>query len=362
MEWYQHYKNKRVLVTGHTGFKGSWLALWLLELGAHVSGVALPPLSEADNFVVTGLESKLDHHILDIRDYEKLKALFDRVRPEIVFHLAAQPLVRESYNDPKATFDINIGGTVNVLECCRQTDSVRSIINVTSDKCYENSEWVWGYRENDRVGGHDPYSSSKGCSELVSDAFRRSFFSQDLSCKALATVRAGNVIGGGDWQKDRIIPDCLRAIMANQPITVRNPLAVRPWQHVLEPLSGYLLLAEKLCTDPEKFSGAWNFGPPAESILPVKEIVSKLTQRFERADWLDVHDASQPHEARLLALDISKARHGLRWLPTMNIDQALDFIVQWQNAYLNKQDMLNLCLTQIRTFSRIARQAYEDIT
>ena len=353
MELHQFYKNKRVLVTGHTGFKGSWLALWLLHLRAHVSGVALPPFSESDNFLVTGIESELDHHIADIRDYEKLKALFDRIRPEIVFHLAAQPLVRESYKDPKTTFDINIGGTVNVLECCRKTDSVRSIVNITSDKCYDNREWVWGYREGDRMGGYDPYSSSKGCSELVSDAFRSSFFDQAFSHKALATARAGNVIGGGDWQKDRIIPDCLKAIMANEPIPVRNPLAVRPWQHVLEPLSGYLLLAAKLWQDPEKFSGAWNFGPPAESIVTVREIVSKLTERFEGAEWLDVHNATQPHEAKLLALDISKARHILGWQPAMNIDQAIDCIVEWQHAFLNKRNMFNLCQTQIRMYQEL---------
>jgi CDP-glucose 4,6-dehydratase len=288
------FKNKTVLVTGHTGFKGSWLCIWLKELGANVVGYALEPYTERDNFVVSGLKDKVTHIIGDIRDYQNLTKVFKKYQPEFVFHLAAQPIVRESYTNPKDTYDINVGGTVNVLECCRLTDSVRVIINVTSDKCYENKEWVWGYRENDPMGGYDPYSSSKGCSELVTAAYRQSFFNPSLPdpltfspshlltflipkpSVALSSARAGNVIGGGDWQKDRIVPDCIRALESNKPIEIRNPNATRPWQHVLEPLNGYLLLASRMYEEPQKFCGAWNFGPDYDSIIPVGKVADKV--------------------------------------------------------------------------------------
>lgn len=279
------YKNKRVLITGHTGFKGSWLAIWLKELGADVVGYSLDPPSEPNNFEATRLREKITHIHGDIRDLDRLMETFKKYQPEFVFHLAAQPLVRLSYNEPKMTFDTNIGGTVNVFEAVRKTPSVKVLVNITSDKCYENKEWVWGYRENDPMGGHDPYSASKGCAELVFSAYLKSFFSQNAaqksgdmtqlreqlgSCPQISTsgprlgaasARAGNVIGGGDWGTDRLVPDCIRALSRHQPIGIRSPKAVRPWQHVLEPLGGYLLLGAALWQDPQKYSGAWNFGP-----------------------------------------------------------------------------------------------------
>ena len=257
------YADRRVLVTGHTGFKGSWLALWLHELGANVTGLSLPPNTKPSHFELIGLKELLLHIEGDIRDLKIVKRAFDAANPQIVFHLAAQPLVRDSCDNPKGTFDTNIGGTVNILEAIRQCPSVKAVVVITSDKCYENKEWVWGYRENDALGGHDPYSASKGATEIVCSAYHRSFFDKNGCGPHLgfATARAGNVIGGGDWANDRIIPDCIRALSQGEPISIRNPNATRPWQHVLDPLSGYLLLAKRLLDDPDHFCGAWNFGP-----------------------------------------------------------------------------------------------------
>ena len=272
------FKNRKVLITGHTGFKGSWLAIWLKELGAEVSGYAIAPPSDPSNFEAAKLQDKMIHIHGDIRDLDHLLETFKKCQPEFIFHLAAQPLVRLSYKEPKITFDTNVGGTVNVLEAARLTSSVKVLINITSDKCYENREWVWGYRENDPMGGHDPYSASKGCSELVFSAYLRSFFSQNTPGRGIigaASVRAGNVVGGGDWGKDRLIPDCIRALSARQSIGIRNPLAIRPWQHVLEPLSGYLWLGALLSHDPQKYSGAWNFGPEDRSHLTVAEVADR---------------------------------------------------------------------------------------
>ena len=363
------YAGKRVLVTGHTGFKGSWLCIWLKELGANIVGYALEPYTERDNFTVSGLKNKIIHITGDVRDYQKLSKVFEEYQPGFVFHLAAQPIVRESYINPKETYDINIGGTVNVLECCRITDSVRVIINVTSDKCYENKEWVWGYRESDPMGGYDPYSSSKGCSELITTAYRRSFFrpshpeplnfstSQPLNSLipepsvALSSVRAGNVIGGGDWQKDRIIPDCIRALENNKPIKIRSPRAKRPWQHVLEPLSGYLLLASKMYEEPQKFCGAWNFGPNQDSVITVGEIADIIVEKWESGSWIDKSDKKEPHEANLLSLDISKAKSYLRWWPVWDIETTIEKTVEWYKQYQRKNSY-EICKSQIEAYEK----------
>ncbi len=348
------FRGKRVLVTGHTGFKGSWLCIWLNELGANIVGYALEPYTERDNFVVSGLKDKIYHVIGDVRDYKKLTKVFEKYQPEFVFHLAAQPIVRESYIKPKDTYDINIGGTVNVLECCRLIDSVRVIINVTSDKCYENREWVWGYRENDPVGGHDPYSSSKGCSELITTAYRNSFFNPndfEKHKKALSSVRAGNVIGGGDWQKDRIIPDCIRALENNQPIEIRNPSATRPWQHVLDPLSGYLLLASKMYREPHKYCGAWNFGPVQNSIFTVGEITNMIVAKWEDGNWVDKSNKNETHEANLLSLDISKAKSYLRWTPNWDIKVTIEKTVEWYKKY-KRENAYKICMSQIVEYIR----------
>ncbi|MCK4448651.1 MAG: CDP-glucose 4,6-dehydratase [Candidatus Marinimicrobia bacterium] len=346
------YRNKTVLITGHTGFKGSWLSIWLKELGANVVGYALEPYTNRDNFVVTGLENKITHIIGDVRNYKKLKEVFLKCKPEFIFHLAAQPIVRESYLNPKETYDVNVGGTVNVFECCRLTNYVKVIINVTSDKCYENKEWIWGYRENDPMGGYDPYSSSKGCSELITAAYLKSFFNPknyNEHGKSISSVRAGNVIGGGDWQKDRLIPDCIRTLENNEVIKLRNPYSTRPWQHVLEPLSGYLLLASKMYQEPGKFYGAWNFGPNYDSIISVREIVCMLVEKWGNGKWLDISDESEPHEANLLSLDVSKARNILNWQPEWNIQKCIDKTVEWYKNYNNK-NVYEICLNQIDTF------------
>nr|WP_234983966.1 CDP-glucose 4,6-dehydratase [Selenihalanaerobacter shriftii] len=326
------FKDKNVLVTGHTGFKGSWLTTWLNELEANVIGYALDPYREKDNFVVTNLSSKITDIRGDVRDFDKLLSVFEEYKPEIVFHLAAQPLVRLSYEEPRETYETNVMGTVNLLETCKQVDSVRVVVNVTSDKCYENKEMIWGYRENDSMGGYDPYSSSKGCAELVTSAYRRSFFNpQDLDEHgvALASVRAGNVIGGGDWAKDRLMTDCITALQAGKKIKIRSPQAIRPWQHVLEPLSGYLLLASKLYKEPKKYIGGWNFGPEESSIVNVGELVEKLIDCWGSGKWLDTSSNDEPHEAKLLKLDISKARYYLNWSPRLDIDKTIKLVVDW---------------------------------
>jgi len=347
------YKNKTVLITGHTGFKGSWLAIWLKELGANVIGYALEPYTQMDNFVLSKVEKKITHIIGDIRDFKKLKNVFGEYQPEFVFHLAAQPIVRESYLNPKDTYDINVSGTVNVLECCRITDSVKVIINITSDKCYENREWIWGYRENDSMGGYDPYSSSKGCSELVTAAYRKSFFNPEKynkHGKSLSSVRAGNVIGGGDWQKDRLIPDCIRALEKNKPIEIRNPNATRPWQHVLEPLSGYLLLASKMFNEPIKYCGAWNFGPNYESVISVGEVVSTIVKKWGEGKWIDKSNKNELHEANLLSLDVSKAKKMLGWKPKWDIQKCIEKTLEWYILSSGK-NIENICNNQINLFT-----------
>ncbi|NTW52397.1 MAG: CDP-glucose 4,6-dehydratase [Chlorobiaceae bacterium] len=343
------WAGKKVLVTGHTGFKGSWLSIWLNMLGADVAGYALEPLTSNDNFVLSGIGARMRHEIGDIRDFQRLGRCFESFRPEIVFHLAAQPLVRESYKTPRETYDVNVLGTVNLLECCRLSDSVRVIVNVTTDKCYENREWVWGYRENDRLGGHDPYSSSKACSEMVTEAYRRSFFDpRDFARhgKSLASARAGNVFGGGDWQVDRIVPDCIRHLERGHSVPVRSPSAVRPWQHVLEPLSGYLLLAARMFNDPSPYAGAWNFGPEDSSFLNVGTLVDSIVKAWGAGAWEDRSLPGAVHEAHLLKLDIAKARALLGWSPLWDIERAVLETVNWYREY--KCDRVHeLCLRQI---------------
>jgi len=356
------FKNKTVLVTGHTGFKGSWLCIWLKELGAKVVGYALEPYTDRDNFVVTGLKDRIVHVIGNVNDFNGLKKVFAEYQPEFVFHLAAQAIVRESYGNPKDTFDVNIGGTVNVLECCRLSDSVRVIINVTSDKCYENREWVWGYRENDPMGGDDPYSSSKGCSELVSQAYGKSFFNAnnfEAHQKSLSSVRAGNVIGGGDWQCHRIIPDCIRALEKNEPIQIRNPHAVRPWQYVLDPLSGYLLLASKMYREPRKFNGAWNFGPGHGASMSVGKIADQVVTRWGSGKWIDSSKNGSLHEARLLRLDISKAESLLSWFSVLDTSEAIAKTVDWYKGYKNG-DPYGICRDQIEKFQDVKRGHHDD--
>jgi len=347
------FKDKKVLITGHTGFKGSWLSIWLKELGADVIGYALDPYTKQDNFNKSNISDHITDIRGDVRDFIKLKETFTKYKPEFVFHLAAQPLVKESYNFPKETYDINISGTVNLLEACRHSESVKVIVNVTSDKCYENREWIWGYRENDPMGGFDPYSASKGCSELVTSSYRNSFFNPDKYSKhgkSLSTVRAGNVIGGGDWAKDRIIPDCIRSLQNNKDILIRNPKAIRPWQFVLEPLCGYLLLAKRMHEEPTEYAGAWNFGPEASSVVSVKSIVQMVIKEWGKGNWYPESQKNKPHEASLLALDINKAKHILNWKPVYNVDIAIKETIAWYKKYSTNKNMYDPCVKIIKSY------------
>ena len=331
--WY----GKRVLVTGHTGFKGSWLCIWLQVLGAEVCGLALSPPTSTNIFEICGVQHGMRSCIGDIRDFDLVKQVVDDFAPEIIIHMAAQPLVRYSYSNPIETFSTNVMGTVNLLEAARKLSTLKALVNVTTDKCYENREWIWGYREDDPMGGHDPYSSSKGCSELVAAAYRRSYFVG--AGIGIATARAGNVIGGGDWALDRLIPDILKSFEKSSPVLIRNQNSIRPWQHVLEPLSGYLKLAQMLCVDPIAYSGAWNFGPRDQDAQPVSWIVERMVKKWgEGASWLSDHSET-PHEAHFLKLDISKARQILGWEPRWDLDVALDKTILWHKA---RHDNINL--------------------
>ncbi|MBU3191624.1 CDP-glucose 4,6-dehydratase [Clostridium bowmanii] len=349
------YKNKRVLITGHTGFKGSWLSIWLHKLGAIVIGYGLDPYTGDDNFVVSGLKNKIIDIRGDIRDYKKLLEVFNIYKPDIVFHLAAQALVKRSYENPIETYEINVMGTLNVLECIKNSAIVSTAIMVTTDKCYKNIEQIWGYREDDPMGGYDPYSSSKGCAEILIDSYRNSFINpKDYNHhgKAIATVRAGNVIGGGDWSVDRIIPDCIRAINKNKDIKIRNQGAVRPWQHVIEPLGGYLLLASKMFEDGVSYCSGWNFGPSSESIVTVSSVVDRIIAEWGYGKCIDNSVENAPHEANLLILDCTKAKTYLNWSPKFNIEQALKLTVDWYKNFKNK-DTYDLCISQIESYCKI---------
>lgn len=346
------YKGKKVLVTGHTGFKGSWLSIWLDAMGAEVIGFSLDTYSERDNFVLSEISSKIIDIRGDIRDKDTLTEVFSKYRPEIVFHLAAQPLVRLSYDIPLETYEVNVMGTINVLEAIRVTDSVKVGVMITTDKCYENKEQIWGYRENEPMGGYDPYSSSKGAAEIAISSWRNSFFNPrnyNVHGKSIASARAGNVIGGGDWALDRIIPDCIRAIEAQEAICIRNKKAIRPWQHVLEPLSGYLLLAKKMWDAPQEFCEGWNFGPRTESIATVWDVASQVIDNYGKGELKDSSDPNAVHEANLLMLDISKAKFKLGWEPRMNLNQCIKLTVDWYKKY-KKEDVYSLCLEQIEKY------------
>lgn len=343
------FKGKRILVTGDTGFKGSWLCLWLHILGARVFGYALPPEREDDHFNLLGLDKVIEHVTGDIRDWISVKKTFDRCQPEILFHLAAQPLVRYSYQEPKLTFDTNVGGSVNILEAARLSDSLEAVIYVTSDKCYRNNEWIWGYRENDTLGGRDPYSASKAAAELIFSSCQDSFF-HNRQYFGAASVRAGNVIGGGDWAPDRIVPDAIRALKSGDAIRLRNPDSTRPWQHVLDPLAGYLKLAANLLSKPKEFSGAWNFGPRAESILTVRDLAQAIVNRWGSGDILINREENAPHEAGLLHLNCDKAHQVLEWFPRWNFEKTVMETVHWYREVIGGKAALDISGNQIKQY------------
>lgn len=331
------YRSRKVLVTGHTGFKGSWLSLWLTELGADLHGLALPPETEPSHWDLLNLGVSEDH--TDIKNYAKVVSCLEQAKPEIVFHLAAQPLVRRSYRDPLETWSTNVIGTANLLEACRQTSSVRAIVVITTDKVYENREWSWGYREIDQLGGHDPYSASKAATELVVASYRKAFFA-DLTAPLLATARAGNVIGGGDWSEDRLVPDLVRATQAGSSVEIRSPQATRPWQHVLECLSGYLLLGQKLLEGQSEYADAWNFGPEASSNQPVAAVLTRLQTYWPALQW-QITTQTHPHEANLLYLDSSKAIKLLNWFPVWSLEESLATSAIWYKTYLTEQHVIS---------------------
>lgn len=347
------WKGKRVFLTGHTGFKGSWLSLWLQELGAEVTGYALAPPTQPSLFEAASVGKGMRSIIEDIRDLDAVERAVEEAKPELVIHMAAQPLVRYSYQNPVETYAVNVMGTVHLLEAIRKVGGVKAIVNVTTDKCYENREWVWGYREDEPMGGHDPYSSSKGCAELVSAAYRNSFFSPekyDQHGVALATGRAGNVIGGGDWALDRLIPDILAAFEKGDPVRIRNPHAIRPWQHVLEPLRGYLTLAEALYTQGPEFAEGWNFGPQDEDAKPVGWIVENMASIWGPEVAWEIDAGDHPHEASYLKLDISKARQRLGWTPALRLIDALKMIIDWSKKRQAGTDIRLLTLDQIQDY------------
>jgi len=342
------WRGKRVFLTGHTGFKGSWLSLWLQSMGAELHGLALMPPTTPALFYEARVGEGMQSTIGDIRDYVAVLKAMQACKPDIIFHVAAQPLVRYSYQAPVETYATNVMGTVHVLEAARQVGTVKAIVNVTTDKCYENKEWIWGYREDEPMGGHDPYSNSKGCSELVTSAYRRSFF--EHSGIFVASARAGNVIGGGDWATDRLVPDILRAFEKSLPVIIRNPQATRPWQHVVEPLAGYLILAEYLYAEGQNFAGGWNFGPNDEDVRPVQWIVEHMVNEWGNGAAWQLDDGRHPHEANYLKLDISKAKARINWQPRWRLSSALNKIIDWHNSWLGKADVQNVCLQQISDY------------
>ena len=345
------WKDRKVLITGHTGFKGGWLSHWLKNLGAHVNGYALPPNAGHSFYTQTSVShSLLSNTFSDIRHLDAFKKAMQLAEPSIVIHLAAQPLVIDSYLDPISTYSTNVMGVVNMFEAVRSCSSVKAVLNVTTDKCYENKEQLVGYQENDPMGGHDPYSSSKGCSELVSASYRKSFFND--SGVAIASARAGNVIGGGDWAKNRIIPDAMNAFANNEKLLIRNPNSIRPWQHVLEPLFGYLILCQQLINNPTIFSGAWNFGPNYEDTQPVSVLADIVVESWgDNAEWGHNNEV-HPHEANYLKLDCSKAKNILKWNPVWSLDEALVETVKWYKAFYNNEDMSKFTLNQIKKYTK----------
>lgn len=351
----EFWVGKKVFLTGHTGFKGGWLSLWLSSMGARVTGYSIPPNTDPNLFDILSLDKIIYRSIIaDIRDFSRLESELKIAAPDIVIHMAAQPLVRYSYSNPIETYATNVMGTVNLLEATKSADSVRATIVVTTDKCYENKEWIWGYREGDPMGGADPYSSSKGCAELITSAYRQSFFSENSSINnqnCVASARAGNVIGGGDWSEDRLIPDAIRAFNAGIPLTLRNPSAVRPWQHVLEPLSGYLVLVQALYEGGSEFASAWNFGPLDTDARSVGQVVDILKSKWTTsASWVSLC-GDKLHEANLLKLDCTKAAVKLGWTPKWSLETAIEKIIDWEKAYVAKRDMADFMLNQIQQHS-----------
>jgi CDP-glucose 4,6-dehydratase len=354
------WKGKKVLVTGHTGFKGSWLCLLLSSLGANVTGYSLRPPTSPSLFELCQIDRLVPTRYADIRDLNTLQATILEEKPEIIIHMAAQPLVRASYLNPVETFEINVMGTVKLLEAVRNAVHkgipIKAVINVTTDKCYENKEWLWGYRENDALGGYDPYSNSKACSELVTDAYRKSFFqieNYESHSVAIATARAGNVIGGGDWAVDRLIPDCLRTLSEGEKIKIRSPFAIRPWQHVLDPLSGYLLLAEKLVADGTRYSEGWNFGPDDDGGKTVEWVVKHLCAKWGNGAAYEIENGHHLHEAHYLKLDCSKAKFKLGWHPKWNVESAIDKVMEWTQAYQSNADLRAICMKQINEYQNL---------
>lgn len=345
------WKGKKVFVTGHTGFKGSWLSLWLQDMGALVKGYALEPVTTPNLFTQANVAQNMDSEFGDITDLNHITESMLAFNPEVLIHMAAQPLVRLSYKDPVLTYATNVMGTVNVLEAARKCVNLKAIVCVTTDKCYENKEWAWGYRENEPMGGHDPYSSSKGCAELVTAAYRKSFFNENKTT-FLASARAGNVIGGGDWAEDRLIPDILRAFEKNEPVIVRNPFSTRPWQHVLEPLSGYLVLAQHLFEDGSCFAEGWNFGPKDDDCKPVSWILDKMVENWGNGAKWDLDKNNNPHEAGYLKLDCSKAALQLNWYPKWNLEDTLVSIIKWHKSYLAQENIQEQCLLEIALYQK----------
>ncbi len=345
------WKDKKVFLTGHTGFKGGWLTLWLASMGAKVTGYSLAPQTVPNFYDVSQINSLIEKsHIANVCDLASLRLAMLEAKPDVVIHMAAQPLVRYSYINPVETYSTNVMGTVNILEATRNLDSVRATVIVTTDKCYENKEWIWGYRENESMGGDDPYSSSKGCAELVASAYRKSYFTDGYSSNVVATARAGNVIGGGDWSEDRLIPDAIKAFEASKPLIVRNPSSIRPWQHVLEPLAGYLILAQVLFEKGSVFGAAWNFGPSEDDNYSVQEIVGQLITQWGGIATVKQCESEQKHEAHFLRLDSSKARDQLGWVSKWSVQTAITKVVQWQKAFQLKQSMQEVSLMQIRDY------------
>ena len=343
------YSGKRVMITGHTGFKGSWLAFLLNQIGSKVLGYALPPSDKNNHFDMLGLSDLIEHVEADVRDEKKLMATMKEFQPEIVFHLAAQALVRSSYDEPRTTFETNVMGSINLLEAVRASGSVRSLVFITSDKCYENVEWIWGYRENDVLGGHDPYSASKGAAEIVFSSYARSLFHSQTNLGA-ASARAGNVIGGGDWAVDRIVPDCIRAIQSNKAIDIRSPNATRPWQHVLEPLSGYLLLGNRLYGNPKKYSGAWNFGPPPSQTRTVLDVAEHIVSRYGSGSIIIDKNSPKHHEASLLQLNCDKANQYLGWYPRWEVEKTLDMTCDWYKHTDDAMDAKEVTEQQLKEY------------
>jgi CDP-glucose 4,6-dehydratase len=349
------WRKKRVFITGHTGFKGSWLSMWFHSLGAEVTGYALPPPTQPSLFKLAKVDRMVNSIIADIRGLGRLTQRMRQSRPEIVIHMAAQPLVRDSYQSPIETYSTNVMGTVHLFEAVRKCSGVKAVVNVTTDKCYENREWPWGYRESEPLGGYDPYSNSKACSELITSSYRNSFFNPaDYSNHgvAIASARSGNVIGGGDWATDRLVPDCIRSLLKGRSILIRNPQAIRPWQHVLEPLHGYLVLAQKLYEEGPRYAGAWNFGPDDQDARAVEWIVQSICRRWGLGASYVVSKGEHPHEAQCLKLDCSKARSELKWFPRWNLEQAIEKVMEWVEAYRKGRDVRKVCLKQIGEYEK----------